>query len=104
MMTRAIAATTTSAIICAALTRTLHSSMRQFSMVVTQVTNLQDCREGALAVSECKRYNATCAAACYHCRMFNFGKPKTAGDWIVHIAGAIVAIFLVWWMLRMFVL
>ena len=38
------------------------------------------------------------------CRMFNFGKPKTAGDWIVHIAGAIVAIFLVWWMLRMFVL
>lgn len=42
--------------------------------------------------------------ACYHCRMFNFGKPKTAGDWIVHIAGAIVAIFLVWWMLRMYVL
>jgi hypothetical protein len=31
----------------------------------------------------------------YHCRMFNFGKPKTAGDWIVHIAEAIVAIFLV---------
>jgi hypothetical protein len=38
------------------------------------------------------------------CRMFNFGKPKTAGDWIVHIAGAIVAIFLVWWMLRVYVL
>jgi hypothetical protein len=44
------------------------------------------------------------AGPCYHCRMFNFGKPKTAGDWIVHIAGAIVAIFLVWWMLRMYVL
>jgi hypothetical protein len=42
--------------------------------------------------------------ACYDCRMFNFGNPKTAGDWIVHIAGAIVAIFLVWWMLRMYVL
>ena len=41
---------------------------------------------------------------CYHSRMFNFGKPKTAADWIVHIAGAIVAIFLVWWMLRMYVL
>jgi len=36
--------------------------------------------------------------------MFNFGKPKTAGEWIVHIAGAIVAILLVWWMLRMYVL
>jgi hypothetical protein len=36
--------------------------------------------------------------------MFNFGKPKTAADWIVHIAGAIVAIFLVWWMLKMYVL
>jgi hypothetical protein len=42
--------------------------------------------------------------ACYHGRMFNFGKPKTSGDWIVHIAGAIVAIFLVWWMLRVYVL
>ncbi len=41
---------------------------------------------------------------CYHWRMFNFGKPKTVGDWIVHIAGAIVAIFLVWWMLRVYVL
>jgi hypothetical protein len=44
------------------------------------------------------------ALGCYHRPMFNFGKPKTAADWIVHIAGAIVAIFLVWWMLRMYVL
>ena len=49
-------------------------------------------------------YNAICAGACYHCRMFNFGRPQTAGDWIVYIAGAIVAIFLVWWMLRVYVL
>lgn len=38
------------------------------------------------------------------CVVFNFGKPKTAGDWIVHVAGAIVALFLVWWMLRVYVL
>ncbi len=38
------------------------------------------------------------------CRMFNFGKPKTAGDWIIHIVGAMVALFLVWWMLRIYVL
>jgi hypothetical protein len=36
--------------------------------------------------------------------MFKFGKPKTVGGWVVHIAGGIVALFLVWWMLRMFVL
>jgi hypothetical protein len=41
---------------------------------------------------------------CYDALMFNFGKPKTVGDWIVHIAGAIVALFLVWWMLRLYVL
>ena len=41
---------------------------------------------------------------CYDAIMFNFGKPKTVGDWVVHIAGAIVAIFLVWWMLRVYVL
>jgi hypothetical protein len=42
--------------------------------------------------------------ACYHRRMFNFGKPKTVGDWTIHVAGAIVAIFLIWWMLRIYVL
>lgn len=41
---------------------------------------------------------------CYHSPMFNFGQPKTTGDWIVHIAGAIIALFLVWWMLRVYVL
>lgn len=43
-------------------------------------------------------------SACYHGRMFNFGSPKTAGDWIVHVLGAALAIFLVWWMLRLYVL
>jgi hypothetical protein len=40
----------------------------------------------------------------YYLHMFNFGKPKTVGDWIVHIVGAIIAIFLIWWMLRLYVL
>jgi uncharacterized membrane protein YecN with MAPEG domain len=26
------------------------------------------------------------------CRMFNFGKPKTVGDWIIHLVGAMVAL------------
>jgi hypothetical protein len=42
--------------------------------------------------------------ACYDSIVFNFGSPKTPGDWLVHLAGAIVAIFLVWWMLRVYVL
>jgi hypothetical protein len=41
---------------------------------------------------------------CYDATVFNFGSPKTTGDWIVHLAGAVVAIFLVWWMLRLYVL
>jgi hypothetical protein len=41
---------------------------------------------------------------CYDATVFNFGNPKTVGDWVVHIAGAVVALFLVWWMLRVFVL
>jgi hypothetical protein len=43
-------------------------------------------------------------STCYDSIVFNFGNPKTPGDWIVHIAGAIVAIFLVWWLLRLYVL
>jgi hypothetical protein len=38
------------------------------------------------------------------CRVFSFGRPKTPGQWIGHIVGAIIALFLVWWMLRVFVL
>ncbi|HEY4959935.1 MAG TPA: hypothetical protein VII29_03655, partial [Terriglobales bacterium] len=41
---------------------------------------------------------------CYHATVFNFGNPKTVGDWMVHVAGAVVALFLVWWMLRAYVL
>jgi hypothetical protein len=36
--------------------------------------------------------------------MFNFGNPKTPSQWMVHVAGAIVALFLIWWMLQMYVL
>ena len=43
-------------------------------------------------------------SCCYHNSMFNFGRPKTSGDWIVHLAGAIVAVFLIWWMVRLFIL
>jgi hypothetical protein len=42
--------------------------------------------------------------ACYHGCMFHFGTPETVGDWIVHIAGGIVAGTLIWWMLRIYVL
>lgn len=31
--------------------------------------------------------------------MFNFGKPRTVSDWIVHVIGALIALFLIWWML-----
>jgi hypothetical protein len=41
---------------------------------------------------------------CYDCPVFNFGKPKTGGQWMAHVVLAIVALFLVWWMLRLYVL
>ena len=58
----------------------------------------------SIAVGKRALKSATQVAPATITRMFNFGRPKTAGDWIVHIAGAIVAIFLVWWMLRVYVL
>jgi hypothetical protein len=36
--------------------------------------------------------------------MFDFGKPKTAGQWMAHVVLGIVALFLVWWLLRLYVL
>jgi hypothetical protein len=35
--------------------------------------------------------------------VFNFGRPKTPGQWIGHIAVVIIALFLVWWMLRAYI-
>jgi hypothetical protein len=45
-----------------------------------------------------------CLSRVLRFHVFNLGSPKTGGDWIVHIVAAIVAIFLVWWMLRLYVL
>jgi hypothetical protein len=36
--------------------------------------------------------------------VFQFGRPKTPAQWIGHIIGILVALFLVWWMIRVFVL
>jgi len=34
--------------------------------------------------------------------MFHFGRLHTPGDWIVHLIGALIALFLIWWMLHAF--
>jgi hypothetical protein len=36
--------------------------------------------------------------------MFRFGRPQSPGQWLAHVLLAIVALFLVWWMFRAFVL
>ena len=40
---------------------------------------------------------------CYDCPVFNFGTPKTPGQWIGHILAAIVALFLLLWLVRVYV-
>ncbi len=34
--------------------------------------------------------------------MFSFGRPKTPAQWIGHLVLGVVALFLVWWMLKMY--
>lgn len=36
--------------------------------------------------------------------MFKLGKPETAGQWIGHIVLGIIALALIWWMVRVYVL
>jgi hypothetical protein len=36
--------------------------------------------------------------------MFKLGKPQTPAQWIGHVLLAIVALLLVWWMFRAYVL
>jgi hypothetical protein len=35
--------------------------------------------------------------------MFNLGKPATPMQWIGHFLLAFVALFLAWWMIRVFI-
>ena len=41
---------------------------------------------------------------CYHCGVFNLSRPKTPSQWLAHIVVGIIALFLVWWMVRVYVL
>ena len=44
------------------------------------------------------------APTCYHGPVDNRTEPKTLGQWIRYVVVAIIALFLVWWMLRVYVL
>jgi hypothetical protein len=35
--------------------------------------------------------------------MFRLGRPNTAGQWLSHVLLAIVALFLIWWLLSVYV-
>lgn len=41
---------------------------------------------------------------CYHDLVENRTEPKTVGQWIRYVVVAVIALFLVWWMLRVYVL
>jgi len=41
---------------------------------------------------------------CYPLSVPNRTEPKTVGQWIRYIVVAAIALFLVWWMLRLYVL
>ena len=41
---------------------------------------------------------------CYDSLVENRTEPKTVGQWVRYIVVAIIALFLVWWMVRLYVL
>jgi hypothetical protein len=43
-------------------------------------------------------------SSCYDSFVENRTEPKTVGQWVRYIVVAIIALFLVWWMLRLYVL
>jgi hypothetical protein len=36
--------------------------------------------------------------------VLNLSKPKTAGQWMVHIVAALIALMLIAWLLRLYIL
>jgi hypothetical protein len=42
-------------------------------------------------------------SGCYDSGVFNFGNPKTPGQWLGHFVMAVIGLFLIWWMLRVYV-
>jgi hypothetical protein len=37
-------------------------------------------------------------------RVLNFSKPKTPRQWMVHIVAALIALFLIAWLLQLYIL
>jgi hypothetical protein len=48
--------------------------------------------------------DAPSAPTCYDQPVDNRTEPKTVGQWIRYVVVAVIALFLVWWMLRVYVL
>ena len=52
----------------------------------------------------CGDNGGVCHGGLLHCvAMFRFGKPKTPGEWMIHVVGAMIALFLIWWMFRLYI-
>jgi hypothetical protein len=47
---------------------------------------------------------AVWTSTCYHSFVENRTEPRTARQWVRYIVVALIALFLVWWMLRLYVL
>jgi hypothetical protein len=43
-------------------------------------------------------------SSCYHSPVPNRTEPRTAGQWIRYVVVAVIALFLIWWLLRLYVL
>jgi hypothetical protein len=49
-------------------------------------------------------YGPRSCLTCYHDPVENRTEPKTVAQWLRYIFVAVIALFLVWWMLRVYVL
>ena len=58
---------------------------------------------GLYAPARVPRFPAPLAPTCYDGPVTNRTEPKTVGQWIRYVIVAVIALFLVWWMLRVYV-
>src|ERR1035437_4733329 len=61
-------------------------------------------RAGLRSASASARAATSLAPTCYDQPVDNRTEPRTARQWIRYLVIAVIALFLVWWMLRVYVL
>ena len=82
----------------------IHASCGALACLPPATTAVLDILAAIVGILISKTVISNRPQACYYDPVGDRTDPRTAGQWVRYIVVAVIALFLVWWMLRVYVL